>query len=102
MNLKGDGLIHKGFGHQSQRHFMHSKKVTVIQAVAIPVEPAPAESVEYRQQLAESYGFKKIGEPLPDNVTLKDVINSLPKKVVFLYIHLMFCSTRTFLLNFSI
>ncbi|CAJ2679772.1 unnamed protein product [Trifolium pratense] len=29
----------------------------------------------------ERYGFEQIGEPLPDNVTLKDVIASLPKKV---------------------
>jgi omega-6 fatty acid desaturase (delta-12 desaturase) len=60
--------------------------------VAIPVEPAPVESLEYRKQLAERYGFEQIGEPLPDNVTLKDVITSLPKKVVFLKIYVMFCS----------
>jgi len=51
--------------------------------VAIPAAPSPAESTsEYRKQICERYGFKKIGEPLPDNVTLKDIINSLPKKVV--------------------
>nr|AFK34579.1 unknown [Medicago truncatula] len=80
-NLKGDGLIHKGFRHQSQKHLTPRNKVTVIRAVAIPVEPAPVESAEYRKQLAERYGFEQIGEPLPDNVTLKDVITSLPKKV---------------------
>ncbi|GAU18329.1 hypothetical protein TSUD_202180 [Trifolium subterraneum] len=80
-NLKSDGLIHKGFMHQSQKHFVPRNKVNVIRAVAIPVEPAPVESVEYRKQLAERYGFEQIGEPLPDNVTLKDVITSLPKKV---------------------
>ncbi|XP_057415884.1 omega-6 fatty acid desaturase, chloroplastic [Lotus japonicus] len=78
-NIKVDGLIHKGFRHQ--RHLIPRNKVAVIRAVAIPVEPAPAESAEYRKQLAESYGFRKIGEDLPDNVTLKDVISSLPKKV---------------------
>jgi omega-6 fatty acid desaturase (delta-12 desaturase) len=69
--------------------------------VAIPVEPAPVESVEYRKQLAERYGFEQIGEPLPDNVTLKDVITSLPKKVVFLKIYVMFCSVGILSLNFS-
>lgn len=54
-----------------------------MQAVAAPVAPPPeADSAEYRKQLAESYGFKRIGEPLPDNVTLKDVIETLPKKVL--------------------
>lgn len=93
-NLKGDGLIHKGFRHQSQKHLTPRNKVTVIRAVAIPVEPAPVESAEYRKQLAERYGFEQIGEPLPDNVTLKDVITSLPKKVGFLMIYVMFCSVR--------
>ena len=83
MNLKGNGLIQKGFRHQI--NFVPRKKVTVIQAVAIPVESSPVESAEYRKQLAESYGFRQIGEPLPDNVTLKDVIGSLPKKV-FLFL----------------
>lgn len=81
---------------------MPRNRVTVIQAVAIPVEPAPAESAEYRKQLAESYGFRKIGEPLPDNVTLKDVISSLPKKVIFRKIYVMFCSIRSSPLYFSI
>lgn len=100
-NLKGDGLIHKGFRLQSQRHFIPRNKFTVVRAVAIPVEPAPTESTEYRKQIAERYGFKKIGEPLPDNVTLKDVITSLPKTVIFLKIFVMFCSVRTLSLNFS-
>jgi len=75
-------------------------KVTVIRAVAIPVEPAPVESAEYRKQLAERYGFEQIGEPLPDSVTLKDVITSLPKKVGFFKIYIMFCSVRIFSLSF--
>ncbi|TKY54705.1 Omega-6 fatty acid desaturase [Spatholobus suberectus] len=78
-NLNSNGLIRKGF--RRQRSFVTRNKVTVIRAVAIPVQPAPAESAEYRKQLAENYGFRQIGEQLPDDVTLKDVINSLPKKV---------------------
>ncbi|MED6131785.1 Omega-6 fatty acid desaturase, chloroplastic [Stylosanthes scabra] len=78
-NGKGLGLIPKGFRHPL--NFVPKKKVTVIRAVAVPLEPSLVESAEYREQLAESYGFRQIGEPLPDEVTLKDVIDSLPKKV---------------------
>jgi hypothetical protein len=99
-SLKGDGLIHKGFRHQSKKHLIPRNKVSVIRAVAIPVEPAPVESAEYRKQLAERYGFEQIGELLPDNVTLKDVITSLPKKVDFLMIYVMFCSVRILSLSF--
>ncbi|KAF1867794.1 hypothetical protein Lal_00050228 [Lupinus albus] len=70
-NLKNDGFIQKG----------DRKKVSVIQAVAIPVQPSSLESAEHRKQLAQTYGFNQIGEQLPGNVTLKDVIDSLPKKV---------------------
>lgn len=63
--------------------------------MAIPVQPAPVESAEYRKQLAEDYGFRQVGEPLPDDVTLKDVINSLPKEVLFFKIYVMFYSIIT-------
>ena len=56
-----------------------------MQAVAIPISPSPLDTAEYREQLAESYGFKQMGEPLPDNVTLKDIIDTLPKEVLVLY-----------------
>ncbi|WVZ11660.1 hypothetical protein V8G54_016190, partial [Vigna mungo] len=79
-SLNSDGLIRKGF--RRQRSFVTRNKVTFIRAVAVPVQqPAPVEGVEYRKQLAEDYGFRQIGEPLPADVTLKDVISSLPKEV---------------------
>jgi len=59
------------------------RRTRTVQAVAAPVAPSSADSAEYRKQLAESYGFRKIGEPLPDNITLKDVMDTLPKKVNF-------------------
>lgn len=59
------------------------KRSKIVQAVAIPVAPPPIDNAEYRKQLAESYGFEQIGEPIPENVTLKDVIDSIPKKVIF-------------------
>jgi omega-6 fatty acid desaturase (delta-12 desaturase) len=65
------------------QQFLFSKRRTkVMQAVAVPIVPSLADSAEYRNQLAERYGFKKIGEPLPKNVKLKDVIDTLPKKVM--------------------
>ncbi len=53
-----------------------------IKAVAVPVPSSSVEGAEYRKQLAERYGFTQIGEPLPENVTLKDVMDTLPKKVL--------------------
>ncbi|CAK9180376.1 unnamed protein product [Ilex paraguariensis] len=53
----------------------------IVQAVAIPVAPSPPSSAEHRKQITESYGFRQIGEPLPNNVTLKDIVDTLPKKV---------------------
>ncbi|KAL5070771.1 hypothetical protein RYX36_021658 [Vicia faba] len=74
-------LFRKGFTHQSQRQFIPTSKFRVIRVVAIPLEPDPVESAEYRKELAECFGFNQIGEPLPETVTLKDIITSLPKKV---------------------
>jgi len=36
---------------------------------------------EQRRAMAESMGYETIGKPLPDTVTLKNVINSLPPEV---------------------
>lgn len=55
----------------------------ITQAVAAPAPTSEIDSAEYRKQLAERYGFTQIGEPLPGNVTLKDISDSLPKKVFF-------------------
>lgn len=86
--LRLDGALRKGIKRQqcsSRRNW-----TAVVQAVAVPVAPPPeADSAEYRKQLAEGYGFKQIGEPLPDNVTLKDVIETLPKKVLSFRIMLL-------------
>ncbi|KAL0286450.1 UNVERIFIED_CONTAM: Omega-6 fatty acid desaturase, chloroplastic [Sesamum angustifolium] len=56
------------------------RKHKVVKAVAVSVAPPPADSAEHRQQLCQEYGFQQIGEPLPDNVTLRDIIDTLPKK----------------------
>lgn len=77
--LKWESLLVKGVKHK--RCSIPSRRTKFIQAVAIPVAPPSEDSVEYRKQIAENYGFKQIGEPLPENVTMKDIIDSLPKKV---------------------
>ncbi|KAE8126087.1 hypothetical protein FH972_020833 [Carpinus fangiana] len=69
---------------EGNRHpqFLFSKRTKVLQAVAVPIVPTSADSAEYRNQLAEIYGFKQIGEPLPENIKLKDIIDTLPKKAI--------------------
>ncbi|KAL8145291.1 omega-6 fatty acid desaturase, chloroplastic isoform X2 [Apium graveolens] len=62
------------------KQFDPLRKSKIVRAVATPVAPSPADSADYRKQLCESYGFRQIAEPLPDNITLKNVIDSLPKK----------------------
>ncbi|WRX32336.1 Fatty acid desaturase domain - like 7 [Theobroma cacao] len=78
-HLKWDSLLLKGISNK--KDLIPMKRTKVIQAVAVPVTPSSADSAEYRKQLAERYGFRQIGEPLLDNVTLKDVLDTLPKKV---------------------
>lgn len=53
-----------------------------MQAVAVPIAPSPLDCAEERKRLSEKYGFRQIGEPLPDKVTMKDITESLPKKVL--------------------
>lgn len=74
-----DKLLLKGKKQKSV--LFHLKRAKPVQAVAVPVAPSSADSAQYRKQLAESYGFRQIGEPLPSNVTLKEIIDTLPKKV---------------------
>lgn len=37
---------------------------------------------EEKRKMCEMYGFTQIGDPVPDNVTLKDIMDSLPRKVL--------------------
>jgi hypothetical protein len=45
---------------------------------AVPIGQLP---LEQRQALAEQWGYKTIGAELPDNVTLTDVVKSMPSEV---------------------
>ncbi|KAK1323106.1 hypothetical protein QJS10_CPA02g01281 [Acorus calamus] len=68
-------------GRLSRQRLFCKKVSKVVQAVALPVSPTIPDDVEQRKQMCESYGFTQIGVSLPQNVTLKDVMDSLPKKV---------------------
>jgi hypothetical protein len=54
-----------------------------ISAAAAPLAPSvsPLEDAEERKRLAEEYGFTQIGEPVPEEVTLKNVIDTFPPEV---------------------
>lgn len=61
---------------------VYSRKNKIVKAVAVSVPSSPADNAKDRKQLSENYGFRQIGEPLPDNVTLKDIVDTLPRKVI--------------------
>ncbi|XXG58867.1 hypothetical protein AAC387_Pa04g1062 [Persea americana] len=78
-HLTWGSVIQRGCGFHPS--LSHKKKIGSLQAVVLPVQPPLIDEVERRKQLCESYGFTQIGEPLPETVTLKDVLDTLPKKV---------------------
>ncbi|KAH9299246.1 hypothetical protein KI387_030928 [Taxus chinensis] len=49
--------------------------------VALPLAPSPLHDLEERNHLCEEYGFTQIGEPVPSNITLKNVIDTIPQEV---------------------
>ncbi|CAN8273373.1 unnamed protein product [Cochlearia groenlandica] len=82
--LKPLDLMLRGNTHGERRRTFivpAKKRIGCVKSVAVPVAPPSADSAEDRERLAESYGFKQIGEDLPVNVTLKDIMDTLPKEV---------------------
>jgi len=68
--------------HDQWMGMRRSKFVQHVVAPKAPSAPSPAaDDPNDLKKLAETYGFQQIGEPLPDDVTLRDIITSLPKKV---------------------
>nr|UDV78693.1 fatty acid desaturase 6.2 [Perilla frutescens] len=75
-------LAHSGFLFLGPQKRPNEGNRIFPQSSTSSVAPSPAaDNAEYRQQLCHEYGFRQIGEPLPDNVTLKDILDTLPKKV---------------------
>ncbi|XP_020692677.1 omega-6 fatty acid desaturase, chloroplastic isoform X1 [Dendrobium catenatum] len=72
--------VHQRVRHQSI-HFSSKKLIKVVRAYVIPISPSLQVNDIIRSDMCKTYGFIKIGEAVPDNVTLKDIITTLPKKV---------------------
>lgn len=66
---------------RSYHHFLPTNQRGGLQAAVLPVAAPILDDGEKRKQMAEDFGFTHIGEELPDSVTLKDVMDSLPKEV---------------------
>lgn len=56
------------------------RRVAAAAAAAVDVNPAYL-SDEERQKWAEEHGFRKVGKELPSDVTLTDIIKSMPQEV---------------------
>ena len=69
------------YNRRSCHHFLPSNQRGGLQAAVLPVAPPILDDEETRKQMAEDFGFTQIGEELPDSVTLKDVMDTLPKEV---------------------
>ncbi|XP_076909168.1 omega-6 fatty acid desaturase, chloroplastic-like, partial [Bidens hawaiensis] len=64
------------------RHVIPFSRGKTVKSVVSPVTtPLPEDNAQHRKELCETYGFRQIGEPLPDNITLKNIIDTLPKEV---------------------
>jgi omega-6 fatty acid desaturase (delta-12 desaturase) len=79
----GSLIVKRDFLHNRRTHhqYLPLKQRGKLQAAVLPVTPPLLDDEGKRKQMSEDYGFKQIGEPLPDNVTLKDVMDTLPKEV---------------------
>ncbi|KAK1414015.1 hypothetical protein QVD17_29752 [Tagetes erecta] len=65
-----------------QRYVLPKRRCETITSVASHVTSRIAlDDAQHRKELCERYGFRQIGEPLPDDVTLKNIVDTLPKTV---------------------
>jgi acyl-lipid omega-6 desaturase (Delta-12 desaturase) len=69
------------YNRRGYHQFVQLKKGGGLQAAVLYVTPLILDDEEKRKQMSEDYGFTQIGEHLPDNITLKDVMDTLPKEV---------------------
>jgi acyl-lipid omega-6 desaturase (Delta-12 desaturase) len=70
------------YNRKGYHQFLSFKKIGGLQAAVLPLTPPILDDEEKRKQMSEDYGFTQIGEHLPDNITLKDVMDTLPKEVL--------------------
>ncbi|EES15058.1 omega-6 fatty acid desaturase, chloroplastic [Sorghum bicolor] len=69
------------YNRRSYHQFLPWKQRGGLQAAVLPVTSPLVDDEGERKQMAEDYGFTQIGDELPDNITLKDVMDTLPKEV---------------------
>jgi omega-6 fatty acid desaturase (delta-12 desaturase) len=69
------------YNRRSYHQFLPFKQRGGLQAAVLPVTPPLFDDEGKMKQMAEDYGFTQIGDELPDNITLKDVMDTLPKEV---------------------
>jgi len=69
------------YNRRSYHQFLPLKQRGGLQAAVLPVTSPLVDDEGERKQMAEDYGFTQIGDELPDNITLKDVMDTLPKEV---------------------
>ncbi|ONM04465.1 Omega-6 fatty acid desaturase chloroplastic [Zea mays] len=67
--------------NRSYHQFLPLKHIGGLQAAVLPVTPPLLDGEGKKKQMAEEYGFTQIGDELPDDITLKDVMDTLPKEV---------------------
>ncbi|XP_057969783.1 omega-6 fatty acid desaturase, chloroplastic-like [Malania oleifera] len=79
-HLKRESLLQRG--NKQQQHLVPVKRTKIVKAVAVPPTASSIDGIEYRKHLAKSYGFAQIAEPIPETVTLKDIADTLPKKLL--------------------
>ena len=71
----------RGLGTSARQNVVAGAAAAIEPTLATPAGQVPFLSDEERQKYAESIGFTKVGKHLPDEVTLQDVIKTLPSEV---------------------
>ncbi|XP_057969786.1 omega-6 fatty acid desaturase, chloroplastic-like isoform X2 [Malania oleifera] len=75
----------KGLPQRQVRHqgcLIPLKRINHVRAMAIcHTQTLTDNTADYRKNLAQSYGYTQIGEPLPRNVTLRSIVETIPKEM---------------------
>jgi acyl-lipid omega-6 desaturase (Delta-12 desaturase) len=83
LSLSGNFFVKRDiiYNRRSYHQFLPLKHIGGLQAAVLPVTPPLLDGEGKKKQMAEEYGFTQIGDELPDDITLKDVMDTLPKEV---------------------
>ncbi|KAJ3677211.1 hypothetical protein LUZ60_002935 [Juncus effusus] len=78
---KQNPKLSQGMYCQMRNFNLVHKSNLIRRAVATPVTITANNEEQNKSLMCEKYGFTQIGEQVPDNITLKDVMDTLPKTV---------------------